>query len=588
MEDTDIPEKAPSWTLFFEGTLYRRYLQYMKNHDLSKMLNNGNTITNKNGPIQDPPVLNNETCWYENHHNKGFEGEAGLPDYNDPPMYPVKNGSPPPYKLSTSSNKYLTEPERRHRNRQTCGCVFLGIVLLGLAATAAALIIHFVFIEDRQHVSHGGNVHIPPHNGSDSNRTLDMINQSNNITIVEGDKIITGVKSVKDVEKVLKDLERDKLKAKQSMGKDDKTSVKKDPQLVLLDSDGNKTDVIDQDSKSELSTESPQLTTAKSDSDKPPATTETTKSTTTKTTTPVDFWTTTPGSTTIKPPEVSIEFNDTSYGIGKSGELRCKINGVRMYDLVYLKGNKIPIGQDTIMKFEVLHDGESCLKGNDSRISVEFKKEKHPNFPKYEDIELVIRISNVQCNDEDSFECGIEGPDARSTQSFLQVSRKPDTSIRITNPPQVIENENIFLTARWMSGYPEDNSMLEWQKSTPGKGDPVPLDVSPVASSEPRMSDCKTEMTSVVTLLPTMEMNGTRFHIKAVTEDGEEISSETYDLLVVPGDLCEGKAADSRLSHPYTCQKYVKCSQGRVLVMPCPTKNTCFDANDGQCVPSKS
>ena len=116
------------------------------------MMNNGTVVTNKNSPTQDPPVLNNETCWYE---NKAMERDPSYPDYNEPPNYPtdqpMESAMPPPYAFprlnSKPTDKYLLERKRRRRNRQTCGLVFLGFVLLGLAATATALIIHFVFIK---------------------------------------------------------------------------------------------------------------------------------------------------------------------------------------------------------------------------------------------------------------------------------------------------------------------------------------------------------------------------------------------------------------------------------------------------------
>ena len=34
-EDKNIDK--PTWTLFFEGTLYRRYIRYLKHHDLSQV-----------------------------------------------------------------------------------------------------------------------------------------------------------------------------------------------------------------------------------------------------------------------------------------------------------------------------------------------------------------------------------------------------------------------------------------------------------------------------------------------------------------------------------------------------------------------
>lgn len=35
--DTPEDQSVPPWTLFFEGSLYKKYVEYMKNHDLSKV-----------------------------------------------------------------------------------------------------------------------------------------------------------------------------------------------------------------------------------------------------------------------------------------------------------------------------------------------------------------------------------------------------------------------------------------------------------------------------------------------------------------------------------------------------------------------
>ena len=121
---------------------------------------------------------------------------------------------------------------------------------------------------------------------------------------------------------------------------------------------------------------------------------------------------------------VQITFNDANYKIGGKGEWRCKIEAVRMYDLVFIGGSKIPVGKDTILKFEVMSDGSSCLKGNDSRITTTFTKTPHPNHPKYEDIEMVISFSDIQCDDADSFECGIEGPDIERVNAFFGAIRE--------------------------------------------------------------------------------------------------------------------------------------------------------------------
>lgn len=109
-------------------------------------------LSNKNSPLTDPPMLSNETNWippsFSTHENGNpnysdhyYDGEKG-PSRDSPPPY----GAAPYGGQSTSSDtNALTEAQKR-RNRHTVGFVFFGILLIGAAAAATALIIHYVFI----------------------------------------------------------------------------------------------------------------------------------------------------------------------------------------------------------------------------------------------------------------------------------------------------------------------------------------------------------------------------------------------------------------------------------------------------------
>lgn len=150
---TPEDQSAPPWTLFFDGPLYKKYVEYMKNHDLSKMDRNG-VISNKNSPLTDPPMLSNETNWIPPQENGSpsfgdhlYDNEKSIP-WNSPPPYATIGAQ-----STTSDTNALTAEEQKRRSRQTIGVVFFGILLIGAAAAATALIIHYVFITDHERIT---------------------------------------------------------------------------------------------------------------------------------------------------------------------------------------------------------------------------------------------------------------------------------------------------------------------------------------------------------------------------------------------------------------------------------------------------
>ena len=87
-----------------------------------------------------------------------------------------------------------------------------------------------------------------------------------------------------------------------------------------------------------------------------------------------------------------------------------------------------------------------------------------------------------------------------------------------------------------MAGFPEQTGQFKWRKVVPGTTDPVDIGTQVVESTEVK-ADCKTEITSFTNFSPTMEMNGTKILIQTLMQDGTEVETEEYDLLVVPGML---------------------------------------------------
>ncbi|XP_052105774.1 uncharacterized protein LOC127738532 [Mytilus californianus] len=218
MSFDDEKIERPAWTLFFEGTLYRRYLRYLKHHDLSQMLNNGTTLPfNYKTPIQ-PPILTHETSWY-----------------SPPKFQSEEDEMPPPYhprSVSASSDRSQQDTDYKKIRNRTRVLVCLGITLIALTAAIVALVIHYFYIETQKEVIESGQnfIHIP--GNFTANETLAIL-QDNNTRIIK-EKYIT---DLRDAENELKFTSPAKPVGKGSFWRNDdptSTTTTKKPKLVLI------------------------------------------------------------------------------------------------------------------------------------------------------------------------------------------------------------------------------------------------------------------------------------------------------------------------------------------------------------------
>ncbi|XP_071162957.1 uncharacterized protein [Mytilus edulis] len=207
----------PAWTLFFEGTLYRRYLRYLKHHDLSQMLNNGTTLPcNYKTPIQ-PPILTHETSWYS------------------PPKFQSDDDEmPPPYhprSVSVSSERSQRDMDYKKIRNRTRFLVCLGITFIALTAAIVALVIHYFYIATQNEIIESGQNFIHISGNFTANETLAIL-QDNNTNIIK-EKYIT---DLRDAEHELKFTSPAKPIGKGSFWKNEPTSTTttKKPKLVLI------------------------------------------------------------------------------------------------------------------------------------------------------------------------------------------------------------------------------------------------------------------------------------------------------------------------------------------------------------------
>ncbi|XP_060083364.1 uncharacterized protein LOC132562629 [Ylistrum balloti] len=495
--DNPVPDGRPMWTLFFDGTLFKRYQDYLRSHDLTKILDNRASAVRSNSLSSEPPVLNDDTNWLPPLGNKSTE----------------TNGATPISRMtSTNSENFLTAVEKKRRNRRTTGCVVLGILSLGAIAAAVALIIHFVFVKSKDHVSNSAPIHIP---GSDTHHK--------NLSALVNDSRRLGIAP-------LSNLNIPKLEniptVKEGDGK---------PQFIPL-------------KPMESATNNPKLA-------------------------------------------QSIKMKDMYQTIGSSGIFSCSVNGISNWSSVFVRGKR-KSHSPGIFEFVLTSSGEFSLKGNNSDMVVRHNKQKNLEDLSLDNVLVYIAYTEITCDNQDTLTCGVQAggeTDSRTAKVVITVDPAPEVTMKI--PVQVIEGEKLVISASWMAGYPDPHGNLSWSTSGPGKNTPTDFfsgsDTTWTLKRYERK--CETVVDSYTTFKPKLKWNGTEITVKpdiTPVAGGEipdlNIKSAKELLYIVPENHCDGFTNDTRIAHPYTCTKFVRCMPDKMLIYPCP-EQTCFHENSKQC-----
>nr|KAG5708289.1 hypothetical protein BaRGS_021223 [Batillaria attramentaria] len=61
-------------------------------------------------------------------------------------------------------------------------------------------------------------------------------------------------------------------------------------------------------------------------------------------------------------------------------------------------------------------------------------------------------------------------------------------------------------------------------------------------------------------------------------------NSVTFPLLIISDDFCLSFPVGSRVTHPYSCNRYIDCFGSLILISRCPD-DTCYNANTDTCDP---
>ncbi|OWF39223.1 uncharacterized protein LOC110465345 [Mizuhopecten yessoensis] len=498
--DDPVPDGRPLWTLFFDGTLFKRYQDYLQSHDLTKILNNRASAVSSNSLPSEPPILNDETNWLPPLGSKAMEN----------------NGATPISRMtSTNSDNFLRNVEKKRRNRRTIGCVVLGILCLGAIAAAVALIIHFVFVKSKEHVSNSAPIHIP---GSDTHHQnlSGLVNESRRLGITTiSPRHSVNIPKLENIPTITEGDGR--------------------PQFIPL-------------KPIESATDDPKLA-------------------------------------------QSIEMKDMYTTIGSSGIFSCSLRGISEWTSVFIRGKRKsqPPG---IFEYILTFSGEFSLKGNNSDMVVSHKKQKNIKDVSLDDVLVYIAYTDVICGNQDTFTCGVQAggeTESRTAKVIITVDPAPEVNMEI--PVQVIEGELLRISASWMAGYPDPHGNLSWSTYLPGEDTPTDFftDAKTTWTLKRYEEKCETVIDTFTKFEPKLESNGTDVIVKpeiTPVAGGEvpdlKITSSRETLYVVPEIHCDGFTNDTRIAHPYTCTKFVRCMPDKMLIYPCP-EQTCFQENSKQC-----
>ncbi|XP_033760488.1 uncharacterized protein LOC117342437 isoform X2 [Pecten maximus] len=467
--DDPVPDGRPLWTLFFDGTLFKRYQDYLRSHDLTKILNNRASVISNNSLSSEPPVLNDETNWLPPLGSKALE----------------TNGATPVSRMtSTNSENFLTAVEKKRRNRRTTGCVVLGILCLGAIAAAVALIIHFVFVKSKEHVSNSAPIHIP---GSDTHHQnlSALVNDSRRLGLTTLSPPIPKLENIPTI-----------------------TEKGSKPQFIPL-------------KPVEAAKNTPKLAR-------------------------------------------SIEIKDMYTTIGASGIFSCSVNGISGWTSVFLRGKRKsqPPG---IFEFILTSSGQFSLKGNNSDMVVRHNKQRNLEDINLDNVLVYIAYTDVACDNQDTFTCGVQAggeTDSRTAKVIITVDPAPEVTMAI--PVQVIEGEQLRISASWMAGYPDPHGNLSWSTISPGETTPSDFfsSAQTIWSLKRQENKCKTVVDTHTTFKPKLDWNGTDIIVKpeiTPVAGGEvpdlKIKSSRETLYVVPGKKKKRNRRRNRRKKPRRIRK---------------------------------
>ncbi|KAL4220262.1 hypothetical protein ACF0H5_020669 [Mactra antiquata] len=141
VERMEYPE-TPPWTMFFDGPLYQKYDEFMKNKDFSKILLNTKlrlaNSTNSGGDIVSSTFSTDDDRWDK--------------DVDDPSGSTYQYVSPDYYKRAHN--------EEKRRTRRTRAFILLGILVMAALAFGSALVIHYFFVPSAEERNPANTVNV--------------------------------------------------------------------------------------------------------------------------------------------------------------------------------------------------------------------------------------------------------------------------------------------------------------------------------------------------------------------------------------------------------------------------------------------
>ncbi|XP_071085859.1 uncharacterized protein [Haliotis cracherodii] len=194
---------------------------------------------------------------------------------------------------------------------------------------------------------------------------------------------------------------------------------------------------------------------------------------------------------------------------------------------------------------------------------------------------FIITFDNITCQQDTTYLCAANFATA-SINDFgrLKVTLPPQPPI-VTYPGDIQENARVTLTCE--ATVIATDGDLYWAIKRPGETTFLRYDFPDDTRAE-SSGDCTKTITHTLTTTFNTSFNGTE--VRCQSSNPDDVSS-SKTLLIVPSNLCDPYPANSLVTHPYDCNKYITCIPGARLTQSCPG-TLCFDQGIRQCVENTS
>ncbi|XP_071084474.1 uncharacterized protein [Haliotis cracherodii] len=206
-----------------------------------------------------------------------------------------------------------------------------------------------------------------------------------------------------------------------------------------------------------------------------------------------------------------------------------------------------------------------------------------PNVTREDDMVAVSLIAHgISCTDGGLYRCHLQtASDKISRDGTMTINAHPNKP-SLSFDAELRVGRSTLAECRGFVGSP--GGKILWFLKPASMPNFIQLNI---AKDTTEMLDCSNHVVSSFVYTPVMAANGSVLKCVSSNENYPHISgednSDSTQLLLLTGTECRGEADNSKISHPYTCNKYIQCSGSTQTVNTCP-EGVCFDSVTQTCL----